>query len=69
MVTFADNGAGMPNDVSEKVFEPFFTTKNSGTGLGLSIVYRSLRENDAVITLQSRQGKGTMFTMFFQAES
>lgn len=69
MVTFADNGAGMPKEVSEKVFEPFFTTKNSGTGLGLSIVYRTLGENDAVITLQSRPGKGTMFTMFFQTES
>jgi two-component system cell cycle sensor histidine kinase/response regulator CckA len=68
-VHFADNGAGMPVEVAEKVFEPFFTTKSSGTGLGLSIVYRTLRENDAAIFLESRPGKGTTFNMFFQTGS
>lgn len=66
-VHFSDNGAGMSEDVAEKVFEPFFTTKSTGTGLGLSIVYRTLRENDAAIVVESEQGKGTTFTMFFQA--
>lgn len=66
LVHFADNGAGMPVEVAEKVFEPFFTTKSSGTGLGLSIVYRTLHENGAAISLESRPGKGTTFNMFFQ---
>ena len=66
LVVFADNGAGMPAHVVEKVFEPFFTTKTTGTGLGLSIVYRLLKENGAAISLESRQGKGTTFNMFFQ---
>lgn len=66
LVNFSDNGSGMPADVAEKVFEPFFTTKTSGTGLGLSIVYRTLHENGAVIVLESRQGQGTTFNMFFQ---
>lgn len=66
LVVFGDNGAGMPYDVVEKVFEPFFTTKTTGTGLGLSIVYRLLKENGAAISLESRQGKGTTFNMFFQ---
>jgi PAS domain S-box-containing protein len=67
LVIFSDNGSGMPAEIAAKAFEPFFTTKNSGTGLGLSIVYRTLRENDAVITLESRIGRGTTFNMFFQA--
>ncbi len=66
LVTFSDNGSGMSPEVAEKAFEPFFTTKNSGTGLGLSIVYRTLQENDAAITLQSLEGKGTTFNMFFR---
>lgn len=67
LISFADNGKGMPAGVAEKVFEPFFTTKSNGTGLGLSIVYRTLRENDAVVTLESEQGKGTTFHMFIRA--
>jgi len=68
IVTFTDNGAGMPSQILDKIFEPFFTTKNTGTGLGLSIVYRTLKENDAIIAVDSLEGKLTTFTMFFQAE-
>lgn len=67
VVHFTDNGMGMPPEVAEQVFEPFFTTKTSGAGLGLSIVYRTLKENDATIVLESKQGKGTTFTIFFRA--
>ncbi len=68
VVLFTDNGAGMSPATAEQVFEPFFTTKTSGAGLGLSIVYRTLKENDAAIVLDSKVGKGTTFTMFFKAD-
>ncbi len=68
VVHFSDNGTGMSAETVEKIFEPFFTTKSSGTGLGLSIVYRTLRENDAAIVVESTEGKGTTFIMFFQTE-
>jgi nitrogen-specific signal transduction histidine kinase/putative methionine-R-sulfoxide reductase with GAF domain len=68
ILRFTDNGAGMPPHVAEQVFEPFFTTKTSGAGLGLAIVYRTLKENDAEIVLDSKAGKGTTFTIFFRAD-
>ncbi len=64
-VTFSDNGRGMNPETVEKVFEPFFTTKTTGSGLGMSIVYRTLKENDATISLESVEGKGTTYTMYF----
>ena len=67
MVLFKDNGSGMTKEATEKVFEPFYTTKTNGSGLGLSIVYRTLKENDAMIAVDSIEGKGTTFTMFFKA--
>jgi len=66
MVTFKDNGSGMVKGDVEKVFEPFFTTKTNGSGLGMSIVYRTLKENDATISVESTEGKGTTFTMFLK---
>jgi signal transduction histidine kinase len=41
VVSICDSGAGIPDDIRERVFEPFFTTKapGVGTGLGLHIVY------------------------------
>lgn len=68
VVHFTDNGTGMSPVTAEQVFEPFFTTKTSGAGLGLSIVYRTLKENDAAIILESAEGKGTTFTIFLKAE-
>jgi signal transduction histidine kinase len=68
VVHFTDNGTGMSPATAEQVFEPFFTTKTSGAGLGLSIVYRTLKENDAAIVLESAEGKGTTFTIFLKAE-
>jgi len=68
ILRFTDNGTGMPPHVAEQVFEPFFTTKTSGAGLGLAIVYRTLKENDAEIVLESNEGKGTTFTIFFRAD-
>ncbi len=66
MLHFRDNGAGMSPGATERVFEPFYTTKTNGSGLGMSIVYRTLRENDAIITVSSAEGKGTTFTLFFK---
>ena len=67
IVHFMDNGAGMSHTGTDQVFEPFYTTKTHGSGLGMSIVYRTLKENDASISVESTEGKGTTFTMFLKA--
>ncbi|KAA5540598.1 ATP-binding protein [Adhaeribacter rhizoryzae] len=65
-VTVADNGAGIPADVLNRIFEPFYTTKpvGKGTGLGLDIVNKILLHHDASIKVQSQPGN-TVFEVCF----
>jgi PAS domain S-box-containing protein len=65
----SDTGIGMPNDIIDRVFEPFFTTKpeGSGTGLGLSTVYGIVAQTEGAITIHSRPGAGTTFTILIPA--
>jgi signal transduction histidine kinase len=69
VVTIADTGLGMSEEVKEKIFEPFFTTKpvGKGTGLGLSISFGIVRDYDGTIDLESVEGQGTTFRIRFPA--
>ncbi|MDE1171635.1 MAG: ATP-binding protein [Verrucomicrobium sp.] len=59
VITFADNGAGIPPEKIGRIFEPYFTTKPSGSGLGLLIVRRIVREHGGDLELESHPGAGT----------
>ena len=65
-----DNGAGIPDAIREKLFTPFFTTKptGSGTGLGLSICHDIVRRHGGRITVDSKPGTYTEFTISLPRE-
>ncbi len=69
LLKFTDTGPGIsPEDVS-RVFDPFFTTKNhgEGTGLGLSVSYGLMKMYDGDLSVETKPGKGTTFTLTMQA--
>jgi signal transduction histidine kinase len=61
MVDVADDGPGMPADVTDKIFNPFFTTKVTGTGLGLAIVRKIVDAHVGRIDVSSAPDTGTRF--------
>jgi CheY-like chemotaxis protein len=69
VVSVADDGIGMSDDVKQRIFEPFFTTKNSGegTGLGLAMVYGFVRSASGTIVVDSTPRSGTRFDLYLPA--
>lgn len=66
LITIADTGTGMPEEVKAKIFDPFFTTKDvgEGTGLGLSISYSIIEKHHGTLTVESSQDKENHGTRF-----
>lgn len=66
-LVISDTGSGMDSSVVKQVFNPYFTTKQSGkgTGLGLSLVHSIITSHEGVISIHSKPGIGTTFTILF----
>jgi signal transduction histidine kinase len=64
-ITVEDHGAGIPDNIREKIFEPFFSTKpkEKGTGLGLSISFGIVQDHHGRLTVVSSPDSGTRFLM------
>jgi signal transduction histidine kinase len=64
-ITVKDNGAGIPEDIKNKIFQPFFTTKptGEGTGLGLSLSYDIVKAHGGELKVETKEGEGTDFIM------
>ncbi|MEC8525472.1 MAG: ATP-binding protein, partial [Pseudomonadota bacterium] len=65
-IAFRDNGHGISEEHMNLLFTPFFTTKpvGEGTGLGLSLSHGFIEEHNGRITVDSKLGEGTTFTIF-----
>lgn len=61
-----DTGEGIRPEKLPKIFDPFFTTKANGTGLGLCLARQIVDSHNALVTVSSRVGYGTVFTITFE---
>lgn len=62
-IKITDTGAGIREEVLNKIFNPFFTTKETGSGLGLAISKRIIEDHNGSITVRSKLNEGTMFSV------
>jgi len=67
-VEVIDSGRGIAAEDISKVFEPYFSTKETGTGLGLAIVKKAIDDHGGTISVASKEGSGTTFTIILPAK-
>ena len=68
VLSVSDEGDGISETDLKRIFEPFYTKKimgRSGTGLGLSVVWGTVKDHQGYIDVQSEEGKGTTFSLYF----
>lgn len=68
-IEFQDSGIGIAPEALPRLFEPFYSTKPKGSGLGLFVSYRIVQEHGGTITVDSRPGEGSTFTVWLPLES
>ncbi|MBV9998526.1 MAG: response regulator [Verrucomicrobia bacterium] len=62
-ISIRDHGAGIPDDVLPHIFDPYFTTKPGGSGLGLATAYAIITKHGGNLSVQTKLGDGTVFTI------
>jgi len=69
LLRIKDSGVGMDKKTLERIFDPFFTTKGMrrGAGLGLASVYGVVKGHGGYIDVESAEGYGTTFSLYFPA--
>lgn len=67
LLQVADTGVGVATKNLEKIFDPFFTTRppGEGSGLGLSMVIGFMKQSGGTVRVQSEEGQGACFRLFF----
>lgn len=72
VLTVSDTGTGISAEDIERIFEPFYTRKvmgRSGTGLGLAVVWGTVKDHGGYIDVQSTEGRGSVFKLYFPVTS
>ncbi len=63
VIRISDSGCGIGQDKIKNIYDPFFTSKTYGPGLGLTFVFRTVQNHNGMITVESKEGQGTTFTI------
>ena len=66
LLTFRDQGSGIPTELIDKLGTPFFTTKDNGVGLGLAVCYRIVERHNATMMIENLPEGGAKFTITFK---
>ncbi len=68
-VSVSDEGVGMDKETMQRIFEPFYTTRKIGvgTGLGLASVFGIIKRHQGFISVSSKPGEGTTFSIYLPA--
>ncbi len=69
MISIADHGTGITEEILPKIFDPYFTTKETGSGLGLASVYAIINKHGGLITVKSELHVGTTFYIYLPAST
>ena len=67
ILSFQDQGNGIPQSRLSKIFDPFFSTKEKGRGLGLAIAFSIVNRHEGHIHVESEPGKGATFQVYLPA--
>ena len=68
IIEIEDNGSGMDDDTQQKLFDPYFTNKSKGNGLGLTNTQNIILSHRGKISVQSREGQGSLFKIILRAQ-
>ncbi len=63
LISVADSGPGIPQNLMSHIFDPFYTTKNGGTGIGLSICHRIIKDHGGSLSITVSKWGGAEFVI------
>lgn len=66
-ITVADQGSGVPANISTRIFDPYFTTKPTNSGLGLSISFSIVKKHGGMLQLEQTSSSGAVFAFYLPA--
>ena len=66
-ISIKDQGEGIPEEDLGRIFDPYFTTKEKGRGLGLATTYSIIKNHEGHVTVDSKVGTGTTFSIYLPA--
>ena len=71
IVEMRDTGIGIPDEIQERIFDAYFTTKENvgGIGLGLALAHQIITAHDGEVSMKSKVGMGTEFTIAFPIDT